>query len=343
MDLHEPGQVYSDNIYKYVIVVIDVVTRYIFTRALKSKKCKKANDPVPQALKSILSEIHQLKVKSSINSQNFLLFYSDLGKEFDNKLMGRLMKKYNAGLLTLGDDFKAGMSERAIRSIESISANMSSQSTKFDFFKELKTITLNYNFKSHSSLPQKMSPHQYLNYLGKNESKLPLPWNVVNVTDNDNISNIFNFDQNYKTIEKKINLLKKKIPILSVVKLATSKRQFAKGELSEKWTVENFYVTGYKRPFVSTEPVLIKVSDSAGVELKGVFRENELKIVPRKGVLTVSNFIDKVKKKGSKELYYIVTIATFGKTVFFELTNKELARFNVTQSAQEAKITLDKE
>ena len=338
MDLHEPAKVFADQRYKYVLVVIDVVTRYIFTHPLKDKKSTTEADEVPKALKQILSEIHELKLNSNVVSQNFLLFYSDLGKEFDNTLMTKLMEKNNAALFTLGDDYKSGMAERVIRSIEAISANMNYQSETFNFFKELKAITLNYNVKRHSSLPNEMSPKEYLTYLNSNPDKLPPPWTILS----NNKDAKFDFDENYKLTNKKLNMVKKKFPLLSTVKLATSRSQFGKGELSESWTSEDFYILGFKRPYLHTEPVLIKISDYSGTELKGVFRENELKIVPSKGLLTVTDFIDKVNKQKHRQAYYIVTISKFGQKVYFNLTNDQLKNFHLTKTAQQAKNYLDK-
>ena len=137
-------------------------------------------------------------------------------------------------------------------------------------------------------------------------------------------------------------MVKKKFPLLSTVKLATSRSQFGKGELSESWTSEDFYILGFKRPYLHTEPVLIKISDYSGTELKGVFRENELKIVPHKGLLTVTDFVEKVNKERQKPAYYIVTIDTFGKTMFFKINNDQLKNFRVTKDALQAKNDLDK-
>lgn len=341
MDLYEPPRIFSDQTYKYILVVIDVVTRFILTYPLKSKKCKVMSDPVPRAMLQVLKDIQKLKIDiTTIESDKLLLFYSDLGTEFTNKLMKALLKKYDSILFTLGDSYKAGMCERVIRSIGAIASNMNKQDTNFNLFNQLQTVTANYNNKSHSSLPEKMSPIEYLQYLNKNKTALPAPWTVLG-SGNMNGSASFDFDKNYYEIEKKIRIMKKKLPILSTVKLATTRREFAKGELSESYSVENFYITGFKRPLLHTEPVLIKVSDFNGVELKGVFRENELKLVPAKGILTVSKFIDKVIQKKQKQSFYIVCIETFGDTVYFKLSSDELNKFKINKNALQEKNILD--
>lgn len=209
------------------------------------------------------------------------------------------------------------------------------------FFEKLEDITLNYNIKRHSSLPDDMSPKEYLTYLNSNLDKLPPPWSLLSDKNDEKLKE-FDFAENNKLIEKKMSSLEKKLPILSNVKLVTSRRQFAKGELSEQWTTETFYVTGFKRPLLHTEPVLIRISDRSGTELKGVFRDNELKIVPHKGLLTVTDFVEKVNKERQKPAYYIVTIDTFGKTMFFKINNDQLKNFRVTKDALQAKNDLDK-
>ena len=341
MDLYEPPRIFSDQTYKYILVVIDVVTRFILTYPLKNKKCTVMSDPVPRAMLLVLKDIQKLRIDiTTIESDKLLLFYSDLGSEFTNKLMKALLKKYDSILFTLGDSYKAGMCERVIRSIGAIANNMNKQDINFNLFNQLQTVTANYNKKSHSSLPEQMSPIEYLHYLNKNKTALPAPWTVLG-SGNMKGSGAFDFDKNYYEIENKISIVKKKLPILSTVKLATTRREFAKGELSERFSRENFYITGFKRPLMHTEPVLIKVSDFNGVELKGVFRENELKLVPAKGILTVTKFIDKVIQKKPKQSYYIVCIETFGETVYFKLSSDELKNFKNTKNALQEKNLLD--
>ena len=136
-----------------------------------------------------------------------------------------------------------------------------------------------------------MSPNEFLNSLNNNNRILEKPWSIINNQKEKNITE-FNFDENKKEIDKKLENIMKQLPVLSCVKLATSRRQLSKGEYSEKWTIEDFYIRGFKRPLVYTEPVLVKVIDLKGDELKGVFRHNELKLVPTKVVFTVTNIIN---------------------------------------------------
>ena len=64
MDLLEPPKVFADKTYKYVLVVIDVVTRYLFTHPLKNKKSSTEADEVPKALKAILRQIQAEKLNN---------------------------------------------------------------------------------------------------------------------------------------------------------------------------------------------------------------------------------------------------------------------------------------
>ena len=80
---------------------------------------------------------------------------------------------------------------------------------------------------------------------------------------------------------------------------------------------------------------MLKLSDSNGSVLKGSFRENEIKVVPKKGMLIVTDILQKIKQ--NNQIYYIVTIQTFGTSKYFKFTDGELGKFKFTHNAKHAK------
>ena len=209
LDLYEPSKFFSKSNFKYILIVIDVVSRFIFTKGIKTKQSSKSTDDIPTAFMYILRQIRALKTDNNIESESYISFYSDLGTEFTSKYMAKLLKSQNCGLLTLGDDWKAGMVERVIRTLTSTAYNMYTHNKKFDIYNDLKDITNNYNIKSHSSLPNKLSPSEFLNKLRNNTINLEKPWNVIE-TNKTNYKLKFNYDENKKKINKQLLLLKKK-------------------------------------------------------------------------------------------------------------------------------------
>jgi len=85
--------------YRYILVVIDVFTRYLWVRSLKTKTAKE----VEKAPKSIFEIKKPIKIST------------DGGGEFNNKVIEELLKKENIyHHITLNTDVKASYVERVI-------------------------------------------------------------------------------------------------------------------------------------------------------------------------------------------------------------------------------------
>lgn len=70
----------TNNGYKYILTIIDVFSRFAFSKALKDKKAK----TVATAFEEIFVQDHRVPK----------LIQSDAGKEFYNKIFSSLMQKY---------------------------------------------------------------------------------------------------------------------------------------------------------------------------------------------------------------------------------------------------------
>jgi hypothetical protein len=91
--------------YKYVLVVIDSLSKYVWVYALKSK----AKSCVTDAMQNIL--INSLRKPKNLQT--------DFGKEFYNDSFKELMKKYDINHYSTFSVKKASIVERVIRTLKS--------------------------------------------------------------------------------------------------------------------------------------------------------------------------------------------------------------------------------
>jgi hypothetical protein len=110
----------------------------------------------------------------------------------------------------------------------------------------------------------------------------------------------FNYDINKKLVEKKMAVIKKQFPLMTGVKLLTTKTPFMKSSVQESFSRETYIVTGYKRPYLSSQDVLIQVSNMALFKLLGAFRKSELKKVSIREKLQISSVIGSTYEDGKK-------------------------------------------
>ena len=86
--------------YKYILVVIDCFSKYLWTRAIKNK----TGEEVTQAFKDILSK----SGRKPINLQ------TDNGKEFYNKHFQEVVKKHHINHYSSFSTMKTSIAERVI-------------------------------------------------------------------------------------------------------------------------------------------------------------------------------------------------------------------------------------
>lgn len=140
------------------------------------------------------------------------------------------------------------MAERVIKTFEGILSSII-ENTKiennYNLEREIENVIKIYNNRSHSALSN-VSPIKFI------ENKLIEP-KYLQIADKeeDSIKNgEFLFSVNKKIIDKKMEVFKKKFPLLSTIKLSTVRSNFSKSASSEVWTNENFFVIGHKRPYL---------------------------------------------------------------------------------------------
>ena len=132
MDLQKYHK-YNDN-YKYVLLCVDVLSKYIWTQPLKSKSALE----VSSAFERIFAE------------QKPQLLWTDRGKEFFNKKMHDLLQKHDIRIYHTYSSIKSSFAERAIRTIKSrIVRNFTTENTD-NWTEYLADIVKNYNHTKHS-------------------------------------------------------------------------------------------------------------------------------------------------------------------------------------------------
>lgn len=202
---------------------------------------------------------------------------SDQGKEFDSSKFKKFMKDngiiYNT---TSNPDVKASIAERSIRTLKQKIFKYLTHANTLTFVDKLDEFVKAYNNTRHRTI--KMCPSEV------------------------NDQNIL---QVYKNIKQSQNIpakkVRPKVKVGNYVRISMSKNVFAKG-YEKNWTVEVFRV----KTIVKRRPVVYRIEDLDGEEIKGTFYEAEIqKIIFDETAERAIEKIIKQQKRG-KDLQYLV-------------------------------------
>lgn len=264
------------------LLVIDVVSRFVWVEPLKTKKGTETS----KAFKNILKRSFPRCPEK---------LQTDGGTEFFNKEFRIIMNKNNIHLYKTTSDQKAAIAERAVKTIKTlISRFLSSQQTK-NWVSNIQNIVDTYNNTFHSSI--KMKPSE-----------------VNSNTQKDVLQNLYGF------IWEKDNLFKtkEKFKIGDTVRLSEIKHVFKKG-YEGGWTKEIFKISKIlkRKPFTVYE-----VSDYDGKEIiQGTFYDHELSKVNIKKQ-TYWKVEKILKKKFIKtKLWYLVKFMWFDNPMWLPAEN----------------------
>jgi transposase InsO family protein len=134
--------------YKYILVVIDSFSKFLWTRPLKSKSAKDVTDAMNHILKNLKGTHHSYPTN----------LQSDLGKEFYNKTFQDLMKKYNINHYSSYTKIKASMAERVIRTLKAKLYKLFSLRGTYKWINILQDVTKEYNNSKHRTID--MAPNK---------------------------------------------------------------------------------------------------------------------------------------------------------------------------------------
>lgn len=127
--------------YRYILVVIDCYSKYVWTRPLKNKTATE----VTNAMRDIIKE-------AGYSPRNI---QSDNGTEFYNSLFSKLMKTFGINHYSTYSTKKAAIVERVIRTLKSWLYKEFSYKGQYDWLNILSKITSKYNNSKHRTIGMK--------------------------------------------------------------------------------------------------------------------------------------------------------------------------------------------
>lgn len=126
---------------KYILVVIDCFSKYLWTRAIKNKTASE----VTKAMESIFKQSKRIP-------KNLM---TDNGKEYYNSDFKALMKKYNINHYSSFSILKASIAERVIRTIKEKLFRLFTLNGNHKWIDLLDTVTETYNNTKHRTIRMK--------------------------------------------------------------------------------------------------------------------------------------------------------------------------------------------
>ena len=212
--------------YRYIMTMINCLTKFAFAVPLKDK----SGPEVAKAIEPILSK-HKMKH-----------FQTDQGKEWFNKHVSSLMKKYNINHYATFSDLKASIVERLNRTIKERMWKEFTAKGNYEWLTILPNIVKSYNNTVHSTIGMKPKDVKRKN--------------VKEILDR---------------VGRKEVRTKAKFKVGDSVRISKYKRVFTKGYLPN-WTNEVFKIYAVK----PTRPTTYILQDHNNEILHGGFYEQEL-------------------------------------------------------------------
>ena len=222
--------------YKYMLTVIDILSKFAFARPLKSK----TGEAVTAAFEDILQGRGQVPSK----------LHTDRGKEFLNTKFQSLLKKNNMHHYYTFSGKKSTIIERWNRTLKSRMYRMFTERNSLKWVDMLEDLVSDYNNTTHRTTQMKPA---YVNE--KNQYK------------------VLHRIQEQQQKKKRKNALKsgQRYRIGDIVRVSRAKSSFAKG-YTPNWTEELFKVSEVHK----TIPIIYRLEDLAGSKISGTFYAEEL-------------------------------------------------------------------
>ncbi|XP_061193922.1 uncharacterized protein LOC133202165 [Saccostrea echinata] len=234
---------------KYLLVVIDVFTRYVWLCALKNKTSS-------NVLKGLKNCFQNLGFPRKIRT--------DAGKEFTAHLVQNYLKSVEVTHFTTQGESKSNFVERVIRTLRSLMHRYMKKTRSFRYIDKLQTLVTNYNH----------TPHRSLGY------KAPSEINETNEVDQIILQY---FKSPVKRKIKKVSKLAKKLrssfrfKVGDTVRISHLKHVFER-KFMEKFTGEVFKI---KSRFLKQNIPMYKLQDLRNEDLTGSFYEQELQKIEK--------------------------------------------------------------
>ncbi|CAC5359492.1 unnamed protein product [Mytilus coruscus] len=272
---------------KFLIVLIDVYSRFLIIRSLKDKK----SASVMKALKNIFTQTNTKKPRT---------IRFDQGGEFKGEVK-RYLKKENIHVFyTNNSQIKSNYAERVIKTIKQKIYTYFMEKQTYRYLDVLQDIVKSYNNTPHQSLngatPASVNKSnedeiRYMQYLSRQKTKRKSDDEKTEQTKKRKKGD----GKTYQVGKKKRKSMFK-YHIGDIVRISHLKNVFQKG-YSENWTLEYFKI--YKR-FVRDNKDLYVLKDMTGEILGGTFYRYEVQKITADDTNTFK--IEKIiKKRRNKE------------------------------------------
>ena len=135
-----------NNGYKYILIVIDIFSRLLQVRALKSK----SGQEVSKALESIFNDPRTGRVRA---------LHTDRGSEYYNNKVKSVLKRRGVKLYsTHSQEIKASHAERVLRTLKKIIYKYLTLKQTFKYIDVLQQLVSKYNNTPHRSLRKEQTP-----------------------------------------------------------------------------------------------------------------------------------------------------------------------------------------
>lgn len=236
---------------KYCLTVIDTFSKMAYMRPLKTK----TGSEVTKAMKSVLQAVGR-PVKN---------LQVDMGKEFYNSEMSRLLDQYKINRYSTYSSMKAAIVERFNRTIKRKIYQQFSLNGNYKWVNIVDGLVDEYNRSRHRTI--KMAP--------------------IDV-DDENEQHLLDTAYNYKRIVPFLE--KQKFKVGDYVRLSKYKHVFEKGYLPS-WTTEIFKISKIQY----TNPTTYLLVDWEGGEIKGGVYAEEMQLVKYPDVYLVEKILRKKK------------------------------------------------
>ena len=231
----------SNKGYKYVLVLIDIFTRFVWTVALKTLTGKE----MVKALRSVFKVQKPIKLRT------------DSGSEFKNKWVRGYLTGNDVHHFTTTNEVKANFAERVIKTLKTKITRHMHKARNHQWLNILSQITDSYNKSKHRSI--KLTPSQ---------------------ARQENATTLWNNQYGLKSLRKSAKKPPKekttyKFKVGDRVRLARYRTPFERAYF-EKWTYEIFTIT--TRDVQQSIP-LYQIKSWDNEPIKGKFYEQELEKV----------------------------------------------------------------
>jgi hypothetical protein len=251
--------------YRFILTIVDVVSRYAFARPLKTKQ----GAEVSKAFESVFQESGRQPHK----------IQTDQGKEFYNQQVKSLFDRRKIQHYSTADvETKAAMAERFNRTLKELLTRQIIVQENEQWLDDLPSVMAAYNRAEHSSLGT--SPLSFFNMKPEDREKLIDKRLYPHVCNNER--------------QRKQNLRDdREFKAGDWVRIHVLKGTFAKGYMP-KWSREEFQI---KQKCFSAGRVYFKLVDRQGEDIEGSWLSDQLQHATQQGL---KKLVDRVVKKDNR-------------------------------------------